>query len=64
MDEVNRLRGELMSKEEELTANRVLNYELTIEYDSAINTICSLQSELSTYRKENNEMKKILSLLR
>lgn len=54
----------MLAKEEELASNRVLNYELTLEYDSSINGICSLQAELSKYRKENNELKKILSLLR
>lgn len=47
-----------------MASNRVLNYELTLEYDSSINGICALQTELSNYRKENNELKKILSLLR
>lgn len=30
LEEIDRLRGELIAKEEELTSNRVLNYELTL----------------------------------
>ena len=51
-------------KTEELATGRALNFELTTEFDQAVNSICSLEKELSGYRIENNELKKSLSLWR
>ena len=58
------LRMELLEKTEELAVGRALNYELTTEFDQAVNSICNLEKELSGYRIENNELKKSLSLWR
>ena len=55
---------ELLKKDDELAAGRSLNYELTTEFDQAVNSICSLERELSGYRIENNELKKSMSLWR
>jgi hypothetical protein len=59
-----RLQEELLKKEEELSRQQMLNYELTIEYDQSITSLCSLESELSHYRRENTELKQMLSLLK
>lgn len=37
-----RLQEELLHKEEELSRQQLLNYELTIEYDRSVSSLCSL----------------------
>jgi len=59
-----RLQEELLRKEEELTSQRMLNYELTLEYNQTVSSLCGLETELSSYRRENIELKQVLSLLR
>jgi len=53
-----------LKKEEELTSQRMLNYELTIEYDQTVSALCCLESEVSSYRRENTEMKQSLNVIR
>ena len=42
----------------------MLNYELTLDYNQVVSSLCGLQTEISSYRRENVELKQTLSQMR
>lgn len=62
--EVEELKRQALGKEQELAEAMALNYELTIEYDRAINAICNLETELTQYRKDNQDLRRANNQLR
>lgn len=57
------MQTELAEKERELQKNKMLNHELSVEFDKAVSKIGEFERELNEYRRENHELKKTLGLV-
>jgi hypothetical protein len=46
-----------------LQKSKMLNHELSVEFDKAVSKIGEFERELNEYRRENHELKKTLGLV-
>jgi hypothetical protein len=57
------LQAELTEKEKELQKTKIMNHELSLEFDRSVSKIGEFEKDLSGYRRENQELKKTLGLV-